>query len=234
MRIYHSWYHVAATSLIILLPLFFLYVFSQYVDIAADTLVADIGISLVRIVVAYVIALVLAWTFAVAFYRGERSKAALPIFDVLQSIPTFAALPIATALWGPSNATVIFFLVLAIIWPLFFSIISALKLIKHEWEDAVEVSGLRGMQYVRLFLFPVTVPAIITGSIIGLGDGWEALIATEIIIHTPSGLGSFFGRFVDNQAVTLFGILGFLLVIFAINKLVWLPLHEWSHKHMEE
>src|SRR5205814_1236311 len=118
---------------------------------------------------AFTIALVLAWMLAVLFYKGKRSNVALPLFDVLQSFPTFAALPLAVAVWGPSNTTVIFFLVISILWPLFFSILSALKLIKHDWEDAVEMSGLRGFDYFRLFLFPITIPAIITGSIIGLG-----------------------------------------------------------------
>jgi hypothetical protein len=33
---------------------------------------------------------------------------------------------------------------------------------------------------------------------------------------------------------TTFGILALLAVIFAVNKLIWLPLLEWSHTLIEE
>ncbi|HYU64644.1 MAG TPA: hypothetical protein VEK36_00025, partial [Candidatus Paceibacterota bacterium] len=99
-----------------------------------------------------------------------------------------------------------------------------------DWQEAVAVSGLSGSAYVRYFLWPVSLPGLITGSIVGLGDGWEALIATEIIVRIKTGVGSFFQSFANNPTMTFFGIFGFLLLIFSINKLVWLPLLEWSHQ----
>ena len=140
----------------------------------------------------------------------------------------------AVFLWGPSNTTVIFFLIITVIWPIFFSIISSLKLIKHDWQEVVHIVGLSGYNYLRYFLVPVTVPGLITGSIIGLGEGWEALIATELIVNIKPGLGDFFKVFSHNVPITAFGILGFLIFIFSINKIVWIPLLEWSHRKMEE
>lgn len=75
---------------------------------------------------------------------------------------------------------------------------------------------------------------LITGSIIGLGEGWEALVATEIIVESRAGVGEFFTRFVSSSGITMFGILGFLVCIFSINALIWLPLLAWSHRRMEE
>lgn len=169
-----------------------------------------------------------------AFYRGRRALVALPIFDVLQSFPTFAALPLAVAAYGPSSTIVIIFLVLAIIWPIFFSTLSSLKLVKKDWGEAVAVAQLKGWRYLWHFLVPVSIPGAITGSIVGLGDGWEALIATEIIVNVKKGTGVFFQQFSTHPQIIVFGILGFLAVIFSINKLLWLPLLEWSHKRMEE
>jgi len=233
-RIYRSRWHVAATIGLVLLPFLFFLIFSSVVHITVGHLYKDILVSLWRMLAAYVIALVLAWVLALSFYRGARAVIALPVFDVLQSFPTFAALPLAVHYLGHSNTTIIFFLVLAIVWPLFFAITSSLKLIKREWEEAVAVAGLRGWKRLWYYLFPVTVPGVVTGSIIGLGDGWEALVATEIIAVAPNGLGNFFQIFSQNATVTVFGILGFLLIIFSINKLIWLPLLDWSHRTMEE
>jgi len=233
-RIYRSRLHRLVTVLFLVLPFAFFVFFARFAKISSVGLFENIGISFVRMAAAYVIAVSLAWICAVLFYQGRRSYIALPIFDVLQSFPTFAALPLATFFLGASNVTVIFFLVITIIWPVFFSIISSLHLIKHDWREAVEISQLSGYQYFRMFLLPITIPGLITGSIIGLGEGWEALIATEIIIGTRTGLGNFFNSFAQSPRMTTFGILGFLILIFSMNKLIWVPLLERSHRKMEE
>ena len=233
-KIYASWWHLAFTLFLIIIPFLFFLLSSRFAEIATNKLFFDILVSFFRLFVAYSIAAFLGWLFAVLFYHGKRSAIALPLFDVLQSFPTFAALPLAALVWGASNFTIIFFLTITIIWPIFFSTISSLKLIKHEWEEAGEMTRIKGLSYLRWFLIPVSVSGVITGSIIGLGEGWEALVATEIIVNAKGGLGNFFQFFSQNPAITAFGILGLLITIFSINKLLWLPLLEWSHKKMEE
>ncbi len=234
-RIYQSRRHLLITLLILVVPFIFLLVFSRFInEITLGELLKDVGISFLRLSIAYFIAVSLGWLLAVSFYHGRRAIIALPLFDVLQSLPTFAALPLATYLWGPSGVTVILFLVVTIIWPIFFSIISSLKLIRRDWEEVVKMTKLRGLTYLKNFLWPVTFPALVTGSIVGLGEGWEALVATEIIVKVKTGLGQFFGLFVQNTTITALGILGFLIFIFSINKVIWLPLLEWSHRKMEE
>jgi ABC-type nitrate/sulfonate/bicarbonate transport system permease component len=233
-RIYKTRWHLTATFIFIIAPIVFLFLFSRFSGIAASHLLADTAASLWRLAAAYLIAAILGWCLAVSFYRGKLAAAALPAFDVLQSFPTFAALPLAMHLWGNSDFTVIFFLVITIIWPILFSVVSALKLIRRDWQEAVMVANLRGFDYVRYFIIPVSLPGFITGTIIGLGEGWEALVATEIIVGLKNGLGSFFTTFVDNTTITVLGIFGFLLLIFSFNKLIWLPLLEWSHRKMSE
>ncbi|MBI3684997.1 ABC transporter permease subunit [Candidatus Azambacteria bacterium] len=234
LNIYETRRHLFFTVGIIMVPFVFLLLFSQAFQIPSHRLFFDVLISFSRLAVAYVIAATAGWVLAVSFYRGRRAVIALPIFDVLQSLPVFAVMPFAVFFWGASNFTVIFFLVLAIVWPVFFSIISSMKLVKHDWNEAAQILGLSGFQYIARFLFPVSVPGFITGSIIGLGDGWEALVATEIIVGMRTGMGNFFQSYSHDPAVTSFGVLGFLILIFAINKAVWIPLLDKSHARMEE
>ena len=96
------------------------------------------------------------------------------------------------------------------------------------------MSGISGAIYFKKFIFPVSVPGLITGSLIGLGEGWEALIATEIVVQEKLGLGNFFQTYASNPKITFLGILGFLILIFCINKLVWTPLLDWSHGKLED
>ena len=231
---YRSRLHVMVTVAVVAAPFLFLVIFSRVAHLAVRPLLLDIGASFIRMLGAYVIAAILGWMSAVLFYRGKRALIALPVFDVLQSFPALSALPIAVAVWGASNATIIFFLMIEIIWPIFFSIVSSLKMIRRDWEEAVLISGLSGVNYWRQFLIPVSIPGLITGSIIGLGEGWETLVAIEIIVGLQHGLGEFFAGFSHNPTVTAFGIFGLLLFIFAINKLLWLPLLEWSHRAVSE
>lgn len=234
MKIYKTRWHLVMVFVFIGIPFIFLLFFSQFFHIQTASLFHNIGVSFLRLFIAYTVSVILAWIWAVSFYKGRRSVIALPIFDVLQSFPTFAALPLAIFFWGPSSFTVIFFLIVTIIWPIFFSIISSLKLVKHDWEEAIEISRIRGFNYVRKFLLPISVTGLITGSIVGLGEGWEALVVTEIVVNTRDGLGNFFQTFAGNSSITIFGILGLLLLIFSVNKLIWLPLLERSHRIMEE
>ncbi len=234
LKIYHTKRHLALVMLFIIVPFIFFLLFSRFAQISIIKLLGDLASSFYRIIAAYLIAVILGWILAVSFYRGEKAIVSLPIFDVLQSFPTFAALPLVTLFWGVSNFTVIFFLVGTMIWPIFFSTISSLKLIRRDWQEATEIFDLRGLSYLRYFLIPVSLPGVITGSIVGLGEGWEAVVATEIIIGIPVGLGEFFKSFAHNPVITAFGILGFLILIFTINKLIWLQLLDWSHLKMED
>lgn len=233
-QLYQPHWHLRLSLTLILLPVVFLWLFSKFIHVPISNLLGDISVSLYRMGIAYFLAAVFGWTLAILSSRGKKAAFFLPLFDVLQSFPTFAALPLATYFFGPSDSTVIFFLIFAIIWPILFSIVSSLRLIRHDWQEAVEIFGLSGFLYLKKFLLPVTFPGLITGSIIGLGDAWEAIIVTEILVKVKSGLGIFFQKFSDNPTITAFGILGFLTLIFTINKLIWLPLLELSHQKLEE
>lgn len=231
--IYRSRWQLAFTFSLIIIPLIYALWFSAYATVREPTFWLAVGVSAIRLFVAYVISVIAAWILAVLFSRGRVASIALPLFDVLQSFPTFAALPLAVIVWGSTNTIIVVFLILTIIWPLLFSIISALKRTNQEWHEVVEIAGLSRWQRFKKFLWPVSVPGIITGSIIGLGEGWEALIATELIVNSHTGLGAFFQQVTDKPEVVAFGILGLLLVIFSINKLIWLPLLDTSHQKLE-
>jgi ABC-type nitrate/sulfonate/bicarbonate transport system permease component len=240
MRAYHhfslnrEFKHIVIGFLIILTPLFGLFAFSLVSGIDFGTVIYDLGVSAWRLFIAFVIAMILAWGLVVWLVRGKTSSSTLAVFDVLQSVPTFALLPVAVHVWGPSTWTIIFFLIITVIWPIIFSIVSALKQVDKSRVEAVVVSRIHGIDYIRYYLLPLTAPGIVTGAIIGLGEGWEALIGTEIILNVPHGLGAFFQSFSNSSSMTLFGVLIFLAIIYAINKFIWLPLLERSHELVEE
>lgn len=233
-QIYHSRLHLFATFAFIVTPVLFLFLFAGLTSITLETLVVDFSYSIMRLLVAYVIAVLLAWVLALSFSTGKRSSVALPVFDVLQSFPTFALVPLAVLTFGVSNSTVIFFLVITVIWPLLFSTVNALKLVKKEYWEVADIYGLKGWKRLRYFLLPASIPGIVTGSIIGLGEGWEALVATEIIMKTDVGLGSFFERNSTEGLYTALGIVLLMLIIFSVNRLIWTPILARVYDRMQD
>lgn len=232
--IYASRFHLLATLSFIVAPIIFLLIVAQFTTLTVGGLFVDFSDSIFRLLVAYVIAVFFAWGLALAFATGKRSKIALPVFDVLQSFPTFALVPLAVLTFGSNNLTVIFFLVVTIIWPILFSTVNALKLIKKEYWEVADMYRLRGWNRFKYFLLPASIPGIVTGSIIGIGEGWEALVATEIIMNTNTGLGSFFQNNSTNGLLTTLGILSLMLIIFSVNRLVWAPVMARVYHKMQE
>ncbi len=231
LKIYQHKTHLAVTFAVILLPLFFIFFLTPLGKTEQSLFLDDLFTSTLRIAIAYALSLGIAVGLGLLFTRGRTGHIAIPLFDVLQSIPTFAILPLGVRFFGASDATVIFFLVITMVWPILFSIISSLKLSREDWEEAAEVYGARGWRRIVYFALPLTFPGVITGSIVGLADGWEVLVATEIILGPHArGLGGFFNEYAGSSQVVLFGVLTLLLFVFAINKLAWLPLLERSHK----
>lgn len=95
VAIYNSRKHLLITLGVVALPFVFLLWFSHFSGIATEKLFSDIGISFIRLTIAYIASVVIAWILAISFYHGKRSAVALPLFDVLQSFPTFAILPLS-------------------------------------------------------------------------------------------------------------------------------------------
>ena len=232
--LYTSRLQLALTIIFIATPFLFLLLFALFTQLTVSELFVDFSISIWRLAIAYIIAVSLAWILALVFASGSRSKIALPLFDILQSFPTFAIVPIVVLTFGATTLTIIIFLVITVIWPILFSIVNALKLIKKEYHEVAEIYGLRGWKKLRYFSLPASIPGVVTGSMIGLGEGWEALVATEIIMKSKSGLGNFFEQNSTNGIFTALGILGLMLIIFSLNRLLWAPILNRVYTRMEE
>lgn len=234
MGIYRHRWHLAITFLFVLLPFLFVIFVVPLSHEEKQVFVEGLATSTIRLIIAYVISVGIALVLAL-LARGKIGNIFLPFFDVMQSLPTFAMLPLAIHWFGASNITVIIFLVLTIIWPMLFAIISSQKLIREDWEEAATIFGATGWRKLIYFVLPISYPGLVTGSIVGLGEGWEAVVGAEIIVGVQnSGLGSFFAQNGESSRLVLFGVLALLLFIFSLNKIVWLPLLEKSHKLLTE
>src|SRR5947199_5542492 len=117
-------------------------------------------------------------------------------------------------------------------WYLLFNLIAGVRSIPDDLKEAARSFGLRGRAYWKRLLLPAIAPSLLTGSITAWGAGWNALIVSEYIqyahqFYEVPGLGSLLNHAVyptpDNEMLLL-TILTMIVVVLAMNKLLWRPL----------
>lgn len=192
--------------------------------------------SLTRVTVSYVISLILAVVIALIVSSSKTIEGiSVPILDVLQSFPSFALFPLFVLWFGRTALVTIIILIISMIWPILFTILSAQKQMRTDLVEAAHAFGAKGQKYLIYVLFPLMFPAIITGSIVAWGEAWEAIIAAEIIVNVP-GVGTYLAQNGEklNSTVLLIGILLLLMLLFILNKYIWLPLLNMSTKYQQE
>ena len=200
----------------------------NFSSLDARELIKGFVASLTRTTIAYFIAITLAVLIALIITSSKWIEdLMLPVLDVLQSFPSFALFPVlVVALKNSPETIIILVLTITMIWPILFSIIGGVKNRREDWEEAATIFGARGYKRLIHFTIPDLMPSIITGSIVGWGEGWEFIIGAELLVKTNLGIGSYLGVLGQKQenAALAFGILFLLVLLFIINKLLWLPL----------
>ncbi len=188
-----------------------------------------------RLVLAYGIALILGVSIALLVGWGRFGEMLFPIFDVLQNIPSFALIPLFIYFFGFTSEMIVFFAVSSIVWPILFAVLTAIKSAHVDLNDAATIFGARGPKRIRYYLAPLSFPAVLTGSIVGIAIGWEAVIGAEIITNIAG-----FGDFIKEASVSgmsqamIAGMLAILVIVFAVNRLVWTPLLAESSRRYAE
>jgi ABC-type nitrate/sulfonate/bicarbonate transport system permease component len=114
-------------------------------------------------------------------------------------------------------------------------VLTAIKSAHNDLNDAATIFGARGFKRIPYYLAPLSYPAILTGSIVGIAIGWEAVIGAEIITNI-TGFGEFI-KTVDVSGISqsaVAGMLAILVIVFVINRIVWAPLLAESAKRYAE
>ena len=188
-----------------------------------------------RLALAYGIALLLGASIALLVGWSPFSDALFPVFDILQNIPSFAIIPFFIYFLGYTDQMVILFAVSSVIWPILFAVLSSIKNAHKDLSDAATIFGARGLRRIPYYLAPLSFPAMLTGSIVGIAIGWESVIGAEIIANT-SGFGAFIktASIAGINQAAIAGMFVILIIVFVINRLIWAPLLAESSKRYAE
>ena len=233
-RVYEKKHHKFIALLVVLLPFIFLFIVGKFADINVGVLWSAILISFYRLVLGYLISLVLGVGIAILIGTSKFGESVTPVLDVMQNVPSFALIPVFALLFGYTDFMAVLFIATSVIWPILFYVLSAIRTARIDWGEAATIFGARGFRRVLHFLLPLSLPAIVTGSIVGLSIGWEAVIGLEII-----GFSSGIGIVLNNASVNhnqnelIAGIGLLLLVVLVLNRLIWAPLLSKTRTYAE-
>lgn len=192
--------------------------------------------SLYRVTVGYFISLALGIGLGLLTVISPAfENLLLPVMDVAQSFPTFALLPILVYNFGHNDVSVILILVVAMVWPIVFNVIAGVKEQREDQAEAATVFGATGWKHFIYYRWPMLRPVVITGSIVSWGQAWDTIVGGEIIAGV-AGAGHYLGSLGGNGqgGLLALGIAVYLLLIFAINQIVWLPLLHHYTKYQAE
>jgi len=152
---------------------------------------------------------------------SDRAHRALwPVLLFFQAIGDIAWLPILLIWFGFGLTTMIFVIVYTVLFPVVLNTVLGVRSVPIELHRAALSLGASRARVVWEVVLPGALPNIMTGLRNGLGFGWRALIAAEIIVGT-SGIG--FLMFDARRAGSVVEILLGMIVL----GVLWYVVDSW-------
>jgi len=134
-------------------------------------------------------------------------------------------LPLAITWFGLTWKTVLFVIGNAVFFTVFFNTLVGVRGVPRLYEQAILTLGASRWQILRDVLLPGALPGIVAGLRLGLGFGWRALIAAELIAVTQ-GLGFMIFSAANylRTDIILAGILVIGIVAITMDTLILVPI----------
>jgi NitT/TauT family transport system permease protein len=208
-------------------------------ELARDgTLWSDIGASLMRVGVGFLLAVSIAVPLGLwmGWVTGAFSTLN-PIFQILRPISPIAWIPIAILWFGVGDASPIFLIFMSSVFPMVVQTTAGVHTIERRYLRAAENFGVSRYTLFSRVIIPAVLPQIIVGMRIGLGVAWLVVVAAEMIA-LRSGLGYLIidSRNAGNRydlvigGMVIIGLIG-LSLDGAMRLMEGLRLVKWRYAH---
>ncbi len=141
-----------------------------------------------------------------------------PIIEIVRNMPPMAWIPLAIFILVSGGS--IFIVFIGMVFPIILNTIHGVKSTDQRLIDAAKTLGASEAQIITKVILPSALPSIIAGLRIGLGVGWMAIVAAEMVIRSPVGLGYYIwnmgdlGRYAEMVAgMIVIGVVGYVMNI---------------------
>ncbi len=116
-------------------------------------------------------------------------RLAAPLLQVLQLIPGLAWIPVMLLLFGVGESATVAMIALTAFTPVAISVMDGVKRVDITYVRAARMLGSNRWSLFLHVLLPGSLPSLVTGLRVGLGNGWRVLVAAEMVVGTGTGLG---------------------------------------------
>jgi len=143
----------------------------------------------------------------------------------LQGISGIAWLPLAIIWFGFTHTTTLVIVIYTLIVPIIFNTMIGVRTIPEAYTLALRSLGASRLRLVKDVYLPGGLPSIVVGLRLGMGYGWRALIAAEMLVR-KGGLGDLifgartFGQI--DRIITGMIVIGCLYVV--VDRLIVQPI----------
>jgi NitT/TauT family transport system permease protein/taurine transport system permease protein len=160
-----------------------------WAELQSGVLLADVGVSLARLGMGFGLGAGLGVFVGLAM--GTNRFVAMffdPLANFFQSIGGITWVPLAVLWFGFGWGSVLFVIFNTVFFIVLFNTLAGVESVPRNLIYATRTLGGRQRTIIREVLIPGALPSIVNGLRLGIGFGWRALIAAEMITAS-SGLG---------------------------------------------
>lgn len=196
---------------------------------------AHLRASVVRASLGFALAALSAIPLGLFLGRNTTSREfAGPVVKLLYPIPGIAWIPLALLWFGLTDKAIVFVVFMSAAFPLYFNTESGARAISPLLVDAARCFGARGFTLFVRVIVPATLPYIITGLRVALGNAWRMIVAAEILA-AQTGVGfilieaRFLFRAVDLMtAMILVSIIGYTTEKLIVGTIERRTIERWE------
>lgn len=154
-----------------------------------DSLLTDLGVSLLRAASGFAIGAGVGFTLGTLVGFSRLAEAAIDrSVQMIRAIPFLAVLPLVIVWLGVGEAEKIFLVALGVTFPIYINTTLGIRQIDPKLIELGRVQGLGRLDLIRRVILPGALPSILTGVRYALATAWLALVVAETI-GAQSGIG---------------------------------------------
>jgi NitT/TauT family transport system permease protein len=206
-------------------------------------------LSVGRMTAAYLLSMLFTLVYGrLAAYNRRAEQVLMPLLDVLQSIPILSFLPVVLLSLSaalPINLAAELASIVLIFtsqaWNLTFAWYQSLTTIPKELREASGIFRLNTWLRFKNLELPFATLSLVWNSMVSWAGGWFFLMAAEIFtvgqrdFRLP-GLGAYLqeAAYHNNFTAIVSGVATLVIVIVALDQLIWRPLLAWADRFKVE
>ena len=178
--------------------------------LSMGSLITNIGVSLLRVLLGYCVAVLIAIPLGIAMGYYSVVHAMFGDFlNIFRPIPPLAWVPLVMAWFGIASLadlfgvdrgqwfiylnnfkySMIFIIFIGAFYPVLTSSIHGVRNVNRVFIDTARVLGASQADIFRKILLPAALPSMVNGMRIGLGVAWMCLVSAEMLPGSISGVG---------------------------------------------